>query len=172
MTSEPAPTPHYRAPGWFTRNVFNQIVAGSTRLGISVWGSRVLEVPGRKSGEPRRTPVNLLSHAGSQYLVAPRGEAQWVRNVRANDGRLELLLGKHRTGYTATELSDDDKVPVIRAYLKRWKAEVGVFFEGVDADATDEAIRAIAPRHPVFRVTEQATDAGPGAGATPGPASA
>jgi deazaflavin-dependent oxidoreductase (nitroreductase family) len=155
--SEPVPTPHYRAPGWFTRHVFNRTVAGLTRLGVSVWGSRVLEVPGRTTGEPRRTPVNLLAHEGQQYLVSPRGEGQWVRNVRANGGRLDLLLGKRRTAYTATELVDDDKVPVLRAYLKRWKAEVGVFFEGVDANATDDALRAIAPRHPVFRLAEAST---------------
>jgi hypothetical protein len=77
-----------------------------------------------------------------------------VRNVRANDFRLDLLVGRRRTGYTATELSDDEKVPILRAYLKRWKAEVGVFFDGVDAGASDEALRAIAPKHPAFRLTE------------------
>src|SRR5918994_649793 len=72
----PPPSPHYRQPGWFTRNVFNRAVDGLTRLGVSVWGSRVLEVPGRKTGEPRRNPVNLLTHEGRQYLVAPRGTTQ------------------------------------------------------------------------------------------------
>ena len=66
----------YVVPSWFTRNVFNRIVAGLTRLGISVWGSRVLEVRGRKSGEPRRTPVNMLTLDGTTYLVAPRGRTQ------------------------------------------------------------------------------------------------
>jgi deazaflavin-dependent oxidoreductase (nitroreductase family) len=152
MSDEPVPPVHYREPGWFTRNVFNRMVAGLTRLGVSVWGSRVLEVPGRKTGEPRRTPVNLLTHEGTQYLVAPRGEAQWVRNVRANDGHLDLLLGRKRTAYTATEVTGDEKLPILRAYLKRWKAEVGVFFGGVDAGASDDALREVAPRHPVFRL--------------------
>jgi deazaflavin-dependent oxidoreductase (nitroreductase family) len=154
MSSDPAPTPHYREPGWFTRNVFNRMVAGLTRIGVSVWGSRVLEVPGRTSGVPRRVPVNLLTFEGTQYLVSPRGEGQWVRNVRANGSRLDLLVGRRRTAYLATELGDDEKVPILRAYLKRWKAEVGIFFEGVDDKATDEAIRAIAPRHPAFRLAE------------------
>src|SRR5580692_2516933 len=74
--------PHYKKPDWFTNHVFNPTVAGLTRLGISVWGSRVLEVRGRTSGEPRRTPVNLLTFEGARYLVAPRGETQWVRNMR------------------------------------------------------------------------------------------
>jgi deazaflavin-dependent oxidoreductase (nitroreductase family) len=150
----PDPAPHYKEPGWFTRNVFNRAISGLTRLGISVWGSRVLEVPGRKTGEPRRTPVNLLTFDGRQYLVSPRGNGQWVRNVRANDGRLDLLVGKHRKHWTATEVGDDDKVAVLRAYLKRWKAEVGVFFDGVGPDSSDDELRRIAPRHPVFALTE------------------
>lgn len=145
---------HYRKPGWFTRNVFNRAVAGLTRLGVSVWGSRVLEVPGRKSGEPRRTPVNLLTYEGDQYLVAARGETQWVQNVRANGGRLDLLLGGRRSHHVATELADADKPAVLRAYLKRWKAEVGVFFDGVSADSSDEELRRVAPRHPAFRLAE------------------
>lgn len=143
---------HYRQPGWFTRNVFNRSVALLTRAGVSVLGSRVLEVRGRKTGLPRRTPVNLLTFEGKQYLVAPRGETEWVRNARADGGRLDLLLGSRRQRYVGRELSDDDKVPVMRAYLTRWKAEVGVFFEGVGPDSTDEAIREIAPRHPVFQL--------------------
>lgn len=150
----PNPTPHYQEPGWFTRNVFNRTVALLTRLGISVWGSRVLEVPGRKSGEPRRTPVNLLTFDGHQYLVSPRGEGQWVRNVRANDGRLDLLVGKRRTHWTAREVADADKLEILRAYLKRWKAEVGVFFDGVGPDSSEDELRRIAPRHPVFALTE------------------
>ena len=143
---------HYQAPGWFTRNVFNRAVAGLTRLGISVWGSRVLEVRGRTSGQPRRTPVNLLTLDGTDYLVSPRGEGQWVRNVRAAGGELDLLLGRRREQRRATELADGDKLPVLRAYLKRWKAEVGVFFDGVDGDSSDEELARIAPRHPVFRL--------------------
>ena len=94
--------------------------------------------------------MNLLTLADRQYLVSARGDGQWVRNVRANDGRLDLLLGRNRTQRMATEVADADKVDVLRAYLKRWKAEVGVFFDGVDASSSDEAILAIAPKHPVF----------------------
>ncbi|MDX6617889.1 MAG: hypothetical protein QOK36_275 [Gaiellales bacterium] len=145
----------YLQPGWFTTNVFNRIVAALTRLGVSVWGSRVLEVRGRTSGEPRRVPVNLLTLNGERLLVAPRGTTQWVRNLRASGGAGTLLLGKHREEFAATELTDDEKPPVLRAYLKRWKAEIGVFFEGVDANATDEQLRQIAPGYPVFRLRDR-----------------
>ena len=115
-------------------------------------GSRVLEVKGRSSGLPRRTPVNQLSVGDRVYLVAPRGQAQWVRNVRAT-GHLDLLLGRRRTHYMARELADEEKVPVLRAYLKRWKAEVGAFFEGAGPESTDEELTGIAPKHPVFEIT-------------------
>lgn len=143
-------TPHYRKPGPFTTRVFNPLVAFATRRGLSIWGSRVLEVRGRTSGEPRRTPVNLLTFDGRQYLVSPRGEGQWVRNARAAGGRLATIVGKHRQEWVAHELADADKLPVLREYLRRWKAEVGVFFDGASAESTDDELAAIAPRHPVF----------------------
>ncbi|GHC81277.1 nitroreductase family deazaflavin-dependent oxidoreductase [Streptomyces collinus] len=143
---------HVQKPGWFTVNVFNRIVAWMTRRGISVWGSRVLAVRGRKSGQWRTTPVNLLTLDGKQYLVAPRGHVQWTHNMRAAGGG-ELHLGKRVDTFTAAEVGDDDKTPVLRAYLKRWKAEVGVFFNGVGPDSPDAELRRIAPDHPVFEIT-------------------
>jgi len=138
-------------PGWFTRHVFNPIVAGLTRAGISVWGSRQLRVRGRTSGEWKSVPVNLLTSEGERYLVAPRGETQWVRNLRvAREG--ELRVGRRTEPFRAVEISDDDKAPILRAYLRRWKAEVGVFFGGVSAKSSDEELRRIAPDHPVFRI--------------------
>ncbi|MGO9342603.1 MAG: nitroreductase/quinone reductase family protein [Acidimicrobiales bacterium] len=141
---------HYKKPGWFTRNIFNRTVSGLTRAGVSIFGSRVLEVKGRSSGLPRQTPVNVLTLEGRQYLVSPRGEGEWVKNLRASGGQLDLLLGRGRVTRHAVEVADADKVPVLRGYLTRWKFEVGQFFEGVGPGSTDEQILAIAPKHPVF----------------------
>jgi deazaflavin-dependent oxidoreductase (nitroreductase family) len=144
-------TPRYVRPGWFTQHVFNPIIALLTRMGISVWGSRELRVRGRKTGEWRSVPVNLLTYEGTRYLVAPRGNTQWVRNLRvAKEG--ELRVGRRTEKFRATEITDDEKIPILRAYLKRWKAEVGVFFGGVSAKSSDEELRRIAPDHPVFRI--------------------
>jgi deazaflavin-dependent oxidoreductase (nitroreductase family) len=140
-----------KRPGWFTTNVFNRLIATLTGRGVSVLGSRVLEVKGRSSGQPRRTPVNLLDLDGERYLVAPRGETQWARNRRAS-GEGRLLKGKRSESFTAKELGDDQKAPVLRAYLKRWKFEVGVFFDGVGPDSSEEELRGAAPKHPVFRL--------------------
>src|SRR6201997_2918760 len=115
MSSE---SEHYQRPGWFTTHVFNRVVAALTRAGVSVYGSRVLEVQGRKSGEWRQTPVNLMRFEGTDYLVAPRGHTQWVKNLRAS-GEGRLRLGRRAQSFRAAELSDDDKPPLLRAYLKK-----------------------------------------------------
>ncbi len=142
----------YLEPDWFTRNILNPTVQTLTRLGISLWGSRILEVRGRKSGVWRSVPVNLLTLGGNDYLVAPRGETQWVRNLRvAGEGRLRV--GTRTTRFEAEELADADKARILRPYLERWRWEVGQFFEGVGPNASEEELVAIAPNHPVFSIT-------------------
>jgi deazaflavin-dependent oxidoreductase (nitroreductase family) len=131
--------------------VFNRMVGGLTAMGISVMGSRVLAVRGRKSGEWRTVPVNLLTVDGQRYLVAPRGNVQWVRNMRAAGGG-ELRLGRRVEEFHVEELADADKPVVLRRYLKQWAWEVGRFFEGVTADSDDARLLEIAPGFPVFRV--------------------
>jgi deazaflavin-dependent oxidoreductase (nitroreductase family) len=131
--------------------VFNPMVAGLTRLGVGVYGSRVLEVRGRKSGEWRSTPVNLLTVDGVEYLVSPRGHSQWVRNLRASGGG-RLRLGRRVQEFTAQEVEGDPKLPVLRSYLKKWAWEVGKFFGDVDAKSSDEQLRQVADDHPVFRL--------------------
>ena len=130
---------------------FNRAVGLLAKLGISLMGTRVLAVKGRTSGEWRTTPINLLTVDGVRYLVAPRGQAQWVRNIRVAGGG-ELRLGRKAEPFTVTELADADKPPIIRAYLARWGWEVGRFFEGLTKDAGDKEIAAVAPGFPVFRI--------------------
>ena len=131
---------------------FNSTVAWLTRRGIRVWGSRFLYIRGRNSGELRSTPVNVLTVDGRRYLAAPRGHTQWVRNLRAA-GSGELKAGRKTERFSATELPDDQKPPILRAYLKRWKFEVGVFFDGVSADAPDAKLLEIASGYPVFVIS-------------------
>ena len=142
--------PRYVEPSRSTR-VFNAAVARLTRMGISVYGSRVLAVRGRTSGEWRTTPVNPLTIDGQRYLVAPRGHTQWVRNMRVAGGG-ELRIGRRVEKFTAIELPVEERPAVLRAYLKKWKFEVGMFFQGVGPDASDEEMLAIAPDHPVFLI--------------------
>jgi hypothetical protein len=95
--------------------------------------------------------VNLLIHDGHRYLVSPRGETQWVRNLRAA-GTGELRLGRRTESFRGRELGDDEKVAVLRAYLRKWWVETGIFFGGIGPRSSDDKIRAIAPRHPAFEV--------------------
>jgi len=149
------PSSRYLAPGWLTRRVMNPAVARLTAWGLPLAGSRVLAVRGRASGEWRTTPVNPLDLEGGRYLVAPRGHTQWVRNLRAARSG-ELRSGRRAEGFDAVELEDAEKLPVLREYLRRWAWEVGAFFDGVGADASDEQLLAAAPKHPVFRLAPRA----------------
>jgi deazaflavin-dependent oxidoreductase (nitroreductase family) len=132
-------------------NIFHNSVAWLTKRGVSLLGSRVLYVRGRKSGELRSNPVNLLIFEGEKYLVAPRGVTQWVRNLRVA-GEGQLRVGRRVEHFKPVELNDDEKPALLRAYLKRWKWEVGMFFDGVDAKAPEDKLREIAPGYPIFRI--------------------
>lgn len=140
----------YLAPKSAT-NTFNNAAKWLTARGISVMGSRVLAVRGRKSGEVRTTVVNLFTYQGERYLLAPRGHTQWVRNLRAV-GEGELRLGRRSEHFTPVEIPDADKEPLIRIYLKKWAWETGAFFDGLKADSPPADIAAAAPGFPVFRI--------------------
>lgn len=152
-TNHATATARYVRPDAFTRRVFNPLVAGLTRAGISVWGSRVLAVPGRRTGEIRTTPVNVLTMGDERYLVAPRGVTQWVRNARVA-GRVDLRVGRRSETVALDEVADQDKPEILRAYLRRWKWEVGQFFDGVGPDGDDDQLLAIAAGYPVFRLAQ------------------
>ncbi len=143
--------PKYDKPSLFNKSVAGPLMILLTRLGMSARGANTLIVRGRNSGEPRSVPVNPLDHEGSRYLVAPRGNTEWVRNLRAA-GEGELRLGSKRETVKAVEVGDEERPPVLRAYLENWASATKGSF-GVDENATDEELRDIAPSHPVFRIT-------------------
>ena len=141
----------YTKPGWFTRNVFNPFVGVLHKLGLSLQGSQTLSVRGRKSGEMRSNPVNPFELNGHTYLLSPRGTTQWVRNMRvAKEG--ELHSGRKVRHFTAVEVPDEDKLPLMRLYMDKWSWEVKGFL-GIDAKASDEEIKRILPDHPAFVLT-------------------
>ena len=144
--------PVYKKPDWFTLHVVNPLIKGLHRLGIGVAGSRTLVVRGRKSGEMRTNPVNPFELDGRTYLLSPRGETQWVRNLRAAGGEGELRTGRKVQRFHADEVPAADRLPMLRLYMDKWAWEVKGFL-GIDADAPDEELRRIAPDHPVFVLT-------------------
>ncbi|MEV0321173.1 nitroreductase family deazaflavin-dependent oxidoreductase [Streptomyces sp. NPDC050658] len=131
----------------------NGVIGWLARHGISLMGSAELSVRGRKSGQMQRVPVNPFTHEGGrQYLVSARGHSQWVRNMRAAGGG-ELRVGRKVRTFTAVEIPDAEKLPVLRGYLEKWGWEVNQYFKGVTAKSTDAEIEAAAADHPVFRIT-------------------
>jgi deazaflavin-dependent oxidoreductase (nitroreductase family) len=139
----------YKKPGFFA-NAFNRAVGLLSRMGISLAGSRRLTVRGRKTGKPHSTPVNPLEIDGVTYLVAPRGNTQWVRNLRVA-GEGDLNHGSRATHFHGEEVPDQDKLPILKTYLDKWAWEVGAFFE-LEKNPSDADIRRIAPNHPIFRI--------------------
>jgi len=124
----------YLKPGWLTSRVVNPLLM---RLGVVP----TLAVRGRMSGEWRTVPVNVLELEGQRYLVAPRGDTEWVRNLRAT-GRGELRRRARVEAFRATELPDREKPRIIGAYLARWGYQVRRYFEELPEPSD----------HPVFRV--------------------
>jgi len=131
--------------------VFNRVVSALMRLGIAAPAARQLEVRGRTSGQPRRTPVNLLQLNGEEYLVSRPGNTQWVRDIRAA-GTARLLRGRRTRQIRVSELDDPAKLPVLRAYLQRWGGALGKYFDGANGKSTDAELLRIAPDHPVFQL--------------------
>ncbi|MFJ3640630.1 nitroreductase/quinone reductase family protein [Streptomyces sp. NPDC090108] len=130
----------------------NSVIGWLARHGLSLAGSAELSVRGRTSGRMQRVPVNPHTYEGGQYLVSARGHSQWVRNMRAAGGG-ELRVGRKLRRFTAVELPDAEKLPVLRTYLEKWGWQVDAYFQGVTAESPDAEILAAAPDHPVFRIT-------------------
>ncbi|MEZ0352671.1 nitroreductase/quinone reductase family protein [Mycobacterium sp. pR1184] len=127
----------------------NTVIRWLAELGVSIAGTRALRVRGRKSGKARSVVINLLTIDGVAYLVSPRGNTQWARNVRAA-GVVEVGPRWRRKRLTATEVEDAAKPPVLRRYLDRWYWQVKGYVAGLTPDSTEDEFRAGAPSVPVF----------------------
>lgn len=153
MTSPNNPISAYRQPPWIMRHVFDPLTLWLVgRLGMDDHnGTRVLEVKGRRSGAWRATPVRLLEQNGQRYLVAMYGETNWVKNLRSQStGRLRM--GSRLTEFRAVELVGEEKLPVLRAYLKLYWTLVAQMTTVSSPDASDEELAKAAARHPVFKL--------------------
>lgn len=132
----------------------NAVIRWLAELGVSVAGTRALRVRGRKSGKPRAVVINLLTIDGIDYLVSPRGNTQWARNVRAA-GVVEVGPLWRRNRLTTTEVEDAAKPPVLKRYLDRWYWQVKGYVAGLTPDSTEDEFRAGAPSIPVFVLRSQ-----------------
>jgi deazaflavin-dependent oxidoreductase (nitroreductase family) len=147
----------YEEPGRVAR-AGNAVIRWLAEHGISIAGTRALRVQGRKSGQTRAVVINLLTVDGVDYLVSPRGQTQWARNVRAA-GVVEV--GSRRRGVImrATEVGDADKPELLRRYLDRWFWQVKDYVAPLTPESNDEQLRAGAPTIPVFVLRREAATA-------------
>lgn len=130
----------------------NRILAVLLRFGLAAGYVHMLDVRGRKSGRVYSVPVDLMEWHDRKYLVAPRGNTQWVRNVRAA-GEITLRRGSSSRRFSFTELDDSAKAPYLKEYLKRYRGAVQRFFT-LTPDDSEAAFSGIAARYPVFELHE------------------
>src|SRR5438552_13149785 len=112
----------FDAPSPFER-VFSRLFGMLVGLGLALPHNYLLQVHGRKSGRLYSTPVDVLTHRGRRFLVAGRGETQWVRNARAS-GQITLRKGRRREELRVRVVPDVEKPDVLKAYLDRFKLTV------------------------------------------------
>ncbi len=142
-----------RQPPWFMRHLVDPLTLLAVgRLGLDDHnGTRVLEVQGRRSGVWRATPVRLLELEGRKYLVAMYGETGWVKNLRVQ-GRGRIRLGSRVVDFRAVELDASEKLPVLRAYMRRYWSLIAGMTTVASPEAPDEEMAKAASLHPAFRL--------------------
>lgn len=128
----------------------NRIVGILVSLGLGFSYNYMLEVRGRKSGRIYSTPVNLLKFEGKEYLVAPRGRTQWVRNAEVA-GEVVLRKGGRRRTYKLRALSAEEKPPILKTYLDQYRLAVQRYFS-VKAGSPVEAFSPVADSYPAFEL--------------------
>jgi deazaflavin-dependent oxidoreductase (nitroreductase family) len=124
----------YLKPGFVISRIVNPLLM---RFGVVP----TLAVKGRKSGKWRTVPVYVLELDGRRYLVAPRGNTHWVQNLRVAGGG-EIRTRKGAEPFRAVEVANDEKPPIVDAYLARWGSQVKAQFKELPEPAD----------HPVFRL--------------------
>jgi deazaflavin-dependent oxidoreductase (nitroreductase family) len=119
-------------------------------LGISLNGSALITVPGRKTGRPHSTPITMVEFQGQRYVQSPFGSVNWVRNLRAA-GTATLSWGRRHETVAATELTPEQAAPVIKSMLPRAPKVIRDYFDVTPESSLEEIIRD-APNHPMFAV--------------------
>lgn len=139
----------FREPNLIDRTV-NRAFGFLLKLGIGLSHNHLLEVRGRKTGNTYVTPVNVLEYGGKDYLVAPRGYTQWVRNVESS-GEAALVKGAAREKVRLRSIADEEKPEILKAYLDRFKPTVQRYFP-VPAGSPVDSFVPLSARYPVFEL--------------------
>jgi deazaflavin-dependent oxidoreductase (nitroreductase family) len=141
--------PAFREPSP-AEKFLNRAMGLLVSIGLAPSHMQLLEVRGRKTGKIYRTPIDLLQLNGKNYLVAPRGRTQWVRNAEAS-GEIVLKRGGTRRTFQLRALNDVEKLPILKAYLDNFKTEVQRYFS-VPAGSPPDAFANVATNYPAFEL--------------------
>jgi deazaflavin-dependent oxidoreductase (nitroreductase family) len=129
---------------------FNGFARGLIRLGVPTGNIALLTVPGRQTGQPRSTVLNLHVENGRRYLVSPYGHVGWVQNVRAAGGRARLKSRGRTEDVRLQELPPTQSPPILKYYAEHFKV-VTPYFDAKPGDPV-ERFAAEAGKHPVFEI--------------------
>jgi deazaflavin-dependent oxidoreductase (nitroreductase family) len=141
-----------RLPRWL--KVANPVIVALQRRGLAVGTMHVLTVPGRRSGEPRATPVSPLTVDGHRYIIAGLAGADWVKNARAA-GWAILARGRKEERVGLVELPVEERASILREFPRKVPHGVQFFRQLYGVSADPEEFAALAQRCPVFRVEER-----------------
>lgn len=128
----------------------NRWTAIAASAGLPPKRQVTLEVPGRRTGRLLSFPVVVADYEGERYLVAMLGEeANWVRNVRAAEGRVVLRHGR-RQAVRLEEVDPRQRAPILRRYLEL--APGARPHIPVDRRSPLAEFERIAANYPTFRI--------------------
>lgn len=138
-------------------DLFNPIARRLLGAGFPLGPNALITIRGRKSGEPRTTPIALIEIGGRRWVSSPFGDVNWVLNLRAS-GKATLVIGRKEQAVAAVELSEGERVAFFRdlmgPFVRRIPLGLGRFILGSVLGAKeilDDPERA-AERHPVFEL--------------------
>ena len=146
-----ADTPHFTRPSP-VEHLFNKLFGFLVGLGVGLRHNYVLQVRGRKTGRIYSTPVNILEMDGKRFLVAPRGQTEWVRNAKAS-GRVSLKKGFKSEQFRLRAIPDEEKAEILKKYLDSFSTTVHRYFP-IPAGSPPAAFQPLAPRYPIFELID------------------
>src|SRR6266513_974732 len=147
----PQPSIGFMQPNLLDR-IVNRIFGFLVSIGFGLAHNFLLEVQGRKSGRIYSTPVNVLTYKNKRYLVAPRGDTQWVRNVVVSQKATLVKRGERENVHLHAIAADAAKAEILKAYLDRYRLTVQRYFP-IAAGSPLMAFEPLVGRYPVFEIS-------------------
>jgi deazaflavin-dependent oxidoreductase (nitroreductase family) len=138
-------------------DLFNPLARRLLGAGLPMGPNALITIRGRKSGEPRTTPIALIEIEGRRWVSSPFGDVNWVRNLRAS-GEATLTVGRKQQAVTAAELSQEERVAFFRdlmgPFVRRIPLGLGRLLLGSVLGAKEilDDPESAAVRHPVFEL--------------------